>query len=171
MQIIKRNGSKIDFNPNKILMRIKKQSEGLKVNADEVFIKVTQGIADDMTTNELDDLISVVSESLAMNHPDYSKLAANIAITKLHKETEDSFMKATKKLYNAGLLNDFYYNRVKENIEMIESTIDYKRDFNFDYFGWSSLKDIYLLKLKDGTIVERPQQMYVRVALMVTNTP
>ena len=110
MQVIKRNGSKIDFNPNKILMRIKKQSEGLKVNADEVFIKVTQGIADNMTTNELDDLISVVSESLAMNHPDYSKLAANIAITKLHKETEDSFMKATKKLYNAGLLNDFYYN-------------------------------------------------------------
>jgi hypothetical protein len=56
MQVIKRNGNKIDFNPNKILTRIKKQSEGLKVNADDVFIKVTQGIADDMTTNELDDL-------------------------------------------------------------------------------------------------------------------
>jgi ribonucleoside-diphosphate reductase alpha chain len=171
MQVIKRNGNKIDFNPNKILMRIKKQSEGLKVNADEVFIKVTQGIADDMTTNQIDDLISVVAESLAMNHPDYSKLAANIAITKLHKETEDSFMKATKKLFNSGLLNQFYYNKVKENIELIESVVDYKKDFHFDYFGWSSLKDIYLLKLKDGTIVERPQQMYIRVALMVTNTP
>jgi len=171
MKITKRNGSKIDFNPNKILTRIKKQSEGLKVNADEVFIKVTQGIADEMTTNELDDLISVVSESLAMNHPDYSKLAANISISKLHKETEDSFMKATKKLYNAGLLNNFYYNKVKENIELIESVINYKRDFHFDYFGWSSLKNIYLLKLKDGVIIERPQHMYVRVALMVTNTP
>jgi len=168
MQVIKRNGNKIDFNPNKILTRIKKQSEGLKVNADEVFIKVTQGIADDMTTNELDDLISVVSESLAMNHPDYSKLAANISITKLHKETDDSFMKAIKKMYNLGLLNDVYFNKVKENIELIESTIDYSRDFNFDYFGWCSLKDIYLLKTKDGVIVERPQQMYVRVALMVT---
>jgi hypothetical protein len=29
-------------------------------------------------------------------------------------------MKATKKQYNAGLLNDFYYNKVKENIELIE---------------------------------------------------
>ena len=171
MQVIKRNGNKIDFNPNKILTRIKKQSEGLKVNADEVFIKVTQGIADDMTTNELDDLISVVAESLAMNHPDYSKLAANIAISKLHKETEDSFMKAIKKMYNAGLLNDAYFNKAKENIELIESVIDYSRDFNFDYFGWCSLKDIYLLKLKTGMIVERPQQLYVRVALMVTNTP
>ena len=171
MQVIKRNGSKIDFNPNKILMRIKKQSEGLKVNADEVFIKVTQGIADDMTTNELDDLISVVAESLAMNHPDYSKLAANISITKLHKETEDSFMKGAKRMYNAGLLNDVYYNKIKENIDLIESTIDYKRDFHFDYFGWCSLKDIYLLKSSEGTILERPQQMYVRVALMTTSTP
>jgi transcriptional regulator NrdR family protein len=113
MQVIKRNGNKIDFNPSRILTRIKKQSEGLKVNADEVFIKVTQGLADNMTTNQLDDLISVVSESLAMNHPDYSKLAANIAISKLHKETEDNFMKATKKMYNGGLLNDKYYEDVQ----------------------------------------------------------
>lgn len=170
MQVIKRNGSKIDFNPNKILTRIKKQAEGLKINADEVFLKVTQGIADNMTTDEVDDLISVVSESLAMNHPDYSKLAANISISKLHKETEDSFMKATKRLYNAGLLNDFYYNKVKENIDLIESVIDYKRDYRFDYFGWCSLKDIYLLKIGDE-ITERPQHLYVRVALMLTNNP
>jgi len=169
MQVIKRNGVKIDFNPNKILTRIKKQSEGLKVNADNVFIKVTQGLADNMTTNQLDDLISVIAESLAMNHPDYSKLAANIAISKLHKETEDSFIKAAKKMYNNGLLSDTYYNKVKENIDLIESTIDYKRDYNFDYFGWCSLKDIYLLKNSDGAILERPQQLYVRVALMLTN--
>lgn len=169
MQVIKRNGQKIDFNPNKILLRIKKQSDGLKVNPDELFLKVTQGIADNMTTNEVDDLISIVAESLSMNHPDYSTLAAKISISKLHKETEDNFMKATKKQYNAGLLNDTYYNKVKENIELIESVIDYKRDFNFDYFGWCSLKDIYLLKTKDGQLVERPQQLYVRVALMITN--
>lgn len=171
MQVIKRNGNKIDFNPSRILTRIKKQSEGLKVNADEVFIKVTQGLADNMTTNELDDLISIVAESLAMNHPDYSKLAANIAISKLHKETEDNFMKATKKMYNGGLLSENYYNKVKENIELIESVIDYSRDFHFDYFGWCSLKDIYLLKLSNGTLVERPQHMYVRVALMTTSNP
>jgi ribonucleoside-diphosphate reductase alpha chain len=168
MQVIKRNGNKIDFNPSRILTRIKKQAEGLKVNADEVFIKVTQGLADNMTTNQLDDLISVVSESLAMNHPDYSKLAANIAISKLHKETEDSFIKATKKMYNNGLLSEVYYNKVKENIDLIESIIDYSRDHNFDYFGWCSLKDIYLLKTSEGMVIERPQHMYVRVALMVT---
>jgi ribonucleoside-diphosphate reductase alpha chain len=170
MQVIKRNGNKIDFNPNKILERIKKQSQNLKVNPDELFIKVTQGIADNMTTNELDDLISIVAESLAMNHPDYSKLAANIAISKLHKETEDSFMKAAKKLYKAEVINEAYYTKVKDNIDLIESVVDYSRDYQFDYFGWCSLKDIYLLKIKDE-IAERPQQMYIRVALMLTNNP
>lgn len=168
MQITKRNGQKIDFNPNKILLRIKKQSDGLQVNPDELFLKVTQGIADNMTTSEIDDLISIVSESLAMNHPDYSKLAANIGISKLHKETEDSFMKATKKQYNAGLLNEPYFNKVKEKISLIESVIDYSRDYQFDYFGWCSLKDIYLLKIGD-VIAERPQQLYIRVALSITN--
>jgi ribonucleoside-diphosphate reductase alpha chain len=167
MKIIKRNGSKIDFTPNKILARIKKQSEGLKVNVDDVFVRVIQGLADNMKTIEIDDLISIVAESLAMNHPDYSKLAANIQISKLHKDTEDSFIKMTKVLYNANLLNENYYLKVKEHIKEIESIIKYERDYMFDYFGWCSLKDIYLLKVNDK-IVERPQQMYIRVSLMLT---
>ena len=52
---------------------------------------------------------------------------------------------------------------------MIESVINYDKDYQFDYFGWCSLKDIYLLKLPNGSVIERPQHMYVRVALMVTN--
>jgi hypothetical protein len=41
MQVIKKeNGQKIDFNPNNINKN--KQSSGLKVNPDEVFLKVTQ---------------------------------------------------------------------------------------------------------------------------------
>jgi ribonucleoside-diphosphate reductase alpha chain len=170
MQIVKRNGLEIDFKPEKILTRIKKQSIGLKVSADDVFLKVTQGIADKMTTSQVDELIMVQAETLSLYHPDYSKLAANIAISKLHKETEDNFMKATKKLYKAGVLSDKYYEKVKDNIDLIESVIDYKKDFNFDFFGWSSLKDIYLLKI-GSEVSERPQQLYVRVALMLTNTP
>jgi hypothetical protein len=55
-------------------------------------------------------------------------------------------MKATKKLYNAGLLSDVYFNKVKENYEFIETVIDYSRDFNFDYFGWCSLKIFIYLR-------------------------
>ena len=103
-----------------------------------------------------------------MSHPDYSKLAANIAVSKLHKETTSSFSKSIKNMYELGLINDSYLNKFKNNIDLINEVVDYERDYNFDYFGWCSLRDIYLLKDSEGNIMERPQQMYTRVALMTT---
>lgn len=169
MEIVKRNGSTMEFNPSKILTRIKKQSEGLKVNPDELFIKVTQGIGDGITTSQIDDLIAITADSLSHKHPDYSKLAANIFISRLHKETEENYFKLIKRLKNNGIVNESLYNKVKENFEVIQKTIDYSRDYMFDYFACSRLKEIYLLKERDE-IVERPQHMYMRVALTVTET-
>lgn len=169
MDIIKKNGVKMEFNPSKILTRIKKQSEGLKVNPDELFIKVTQGIGDGITTSQIDDLIAITADSLSYKHIDYSRLAANIFISRLHKETEENYLKLIKKLKNNGIVNEFLYNKVKENAEVIQNAIDYRRDYNFDYFACSRLKEIYLLKERDE-IVERPQHMYMRVALTVSET-
>ncbi len=168
MQIIKRNGVKVDFNPSKIHQRIKKQADGLKVNIDE-FIKVTAGIANEMTTKQLDDLIAVTSEALTWLHPDYSKLAARICISRHHKETEESFIKLTKKLYDLGILDESYYNIIKDNRDIIQKALNYDRDYELDYLGWSRLKQIYLIK--DGDIVvERPQHMYMRIALWTNYT-
>ena len=169
MDIIKKNGVKMEFNPSKILTRIKKQSEGLKVNPDELFIKVTQGIGDGITTSQIDDLIAITADSLSYKHIDYSRLAANIFISRLHKETEENYLKLIKKLKNNGIVNEVLYNKVKENAEVIQNAIDYRRDYNFDYFACSRLKEIYLLKERDE-IVERPQHMYMRVALTVSET-
>jgi len=169
MEIVKRNGTKMEFNPSKILTRIKKQAEGLKVNPDELFIKVTQGIGDGITTKQIDDLIAITSDSLSHKHPDYSKLAANIFISRLHKETEENYLKLIKRLKNSGIANESLYLKVKENFDVIQKAIDYSRDYNFDYFACSRLKEIYLLKERDE-IVERPQHMYMRIALTVTET-
>ena len=169
MKIIKRNGIQVDFNPSKIHNRIKKQSEGLQVNSDEIFIKVTSGIADEMSTKQLDDLIAITSESMCYLHPDYSKLAGNICISRHHKETEDSYMKLIKRLYELGIIDDRFYEIVKENRDLIQKELNYDRDYIFDYFGWNRLKEIYLIK--DGnTVIERPQHMYMRVALNTTQS-
>ena len=47
-----------------------------------------------------------------------------------------------------------------------ESTIDYNRDFNFDYFGFKTLEKSYLQKINENTI-ERTQDMIMRVALSI----
>ena len=45
--------------------------------------------------------------------------------------------------------------------------IDYSRDFMFEYFGFKTLENGYMLKRRDGRIWERPQHMWMRVAIQL----
>ncbi|XP_023156866.1 ribonucleoside-diphosphate reductase large subunit-like [Zea mays] len=51
-----------------------------------------------------------------------------------------------------------------KNAARLDSEIIYDRDFDYDYFGFKTLERSYLLKL-DGKVVERLQQMLMRVSL------
>lgn len=64
----------------------------------------------------------------------------------------------------APLLADDVFEYIKNNAEYLESIIDYKNDFNYDYFGFKTLEKSYLVKL-NGVVVERPQHMLLRVAV------
>jgi ribonucleoside-diphosphate reductase alpha chain len=48
-----------------------------------------------------------------------------------------------------------------------EKIIDYSRDFMFDYFGFKTLEKGYLLRRKSGLVWERPQHMWMRVAIQL----
>jgi ribonucleoside-diphosphate reductase alpha chain len=96
-------------------------------------------------------------------HPDYSILAARIAVSNLHKQTKDSFVEVISDLRNyvdgngrqAPLISEEVYEIVIANKEVLEKAIDYKRDLNYDYFGFKTLEKSYLLKLHNK-IAERP---------------
>ena len=104
-----------------------------------------RGLYDNITTIEIDNYLAETSASLTVEHPDYSYLAARIKSNALHKETP-GFLIANRLLYEDGLLNDDYYNKVKANSKIIESVIDYDRDYHFDYFALTTLIRAYLLK-------------------------
>lgn len=176
MRVIKRNGTDEIVKFDKISSRIKKQTYDLDrdyVDAMEVSKKVISGLYDGVTSKELDKLAAETAASLTRIHPDYSILAARIAITSLKKETCKSFKETIENLYNyinkktgenAGLISDTVYDVVMNNSDKIESMIVHDRDFNFDYFGFKTLQKSYLLKI-DGQIAETPQHLYMRVAL------
>jgi ribonucleoside-diphosphate reductase alpha chain len=176
MRVIKRNGTDEIVKFDKISSRIKKQTYDLDrdyVDAMEVSKKVISGLYDGVTSKELDKLAAETAASLTRIHPDYSMLAARIAITSLKKETCKSFKETIENLYNyinkktgenAGLISDRVYDVVMNNSDKIESMIVHDRDFNFDYFGFKTLQKSYLLKI-DGEIAETPQHLYMRVAL------
>jgi ribonucleoside-diphosphate reductase alpha chain len=177
IKVVKRNGKKEPVMLDKILDRITQQTYGLDklIIPFEVAQKVIEGIMPDIKTQVLDQLAMETAASLATKHPDYSILAARLAITNLHKETKKSFSETVTDLYkyidpktgkHSPIVSESFHNIVKKHADEIDSAIVHSRDHNFDYFGFKTLEKSYLLKL-DGKVAERPQYMYMRTALQV----
>ena len=176
MFVLKRNGKRESVKFDKITARIEKLCYGLErrfVNSIDVAKKVIEGLYDGVTTTELDNLAAETAASLTVKHPDYALLASRIAVSNLHKNTTKSFSHTMKLLYQCTdsktgkylpLIADDVWNIINDNAELLDSTIIYDRDYGFDYFGFKTLEKSYLLKL-DGKVVERPQHMYMRVAI------
>ena len=176
MKVKKRNGELEEMRYDKITKRISALCGDLNmeyVDPTYITLKVTQGIYDGISTIELDRLAAETAASMTTTHPDYAKLAGRIAVSNLHKSTPRKFSQCIKELYSfiepktgkeSTLISDEVYEFVMENKEVIDGAIDMNRDLDFDYFGFKTLERSYLLKI-GNRIVERPQYMYMRVAV------
>ena len=175
MYVVKRDGRKEAVKFDKITARIVKMCYGLDplVSPEAVAMKVIEGIYDGVTTTVLDNLAAEVAAAKTIDHPDYALLASRIAVSNLHKETKKTFSEVIDDMHhyidpktgqNASLIADDVYDIIVENRDLLDSSIIYDRDFRYDYFGFKTLTRSYLMKL-NGIIVERPQQMLMRVAV------
>ena len=177
MYVIKRSGKKEKISFDKILQRIKclgKDANLKNIIYAQLAIKVIDQLHDDIKTTKIDELSAEQCAAMSSRHPDYSKLGSAIIISNLQKNTNDCFYETIKKLYefkdinnkNYRLIHDDIMKLVEENREYLNSIIDYKRDFLFDYFGFKTLERAYLMKC-NNVIVERPQHMWLRVSITI----
>jgi ribonucleoside-diphosphate reductase alpha subunit len=165
--VIKRNGTREPVSFDQVLKRIQGLADGLEhVNPDLVAQKVCSQISDGIKTSELD---TFAAETCAMmqarHHPNYGKLAARIVIDNHQKNTPATLADSAFVLFDEDIVHEDYH-RVALNPKF-ETMIDYKRDFMFDYFGFKTLENGYLLRRRDGRIWERPQHMWMRVAIQL----
>ena len=167
MYVIKRNGDRVPVSFDAILQRVRKLSDGLDhVNPDLVAQKVCNQLQDGMATSKLDEFAAETCAMMqARYHPNYGKLAARIVIDNHHKNTPARLIDSAQVLFDEGVIAESYYC-VAQNLEF-EKIIDYSRDFMFDYFGFKTLEKGYLLRRKDGRVWERPQHMWMRVAIQL----
>ena len=180
MKVKKRDGSFEEMRYDKITKRISALCHDLNmeyIDPTYITLKVTQGIYDGISTIELDILAAETAASMTTTHPDYAKLAGRISVSNLHRTTPKKFSQCIKELYSfvepktgkeSSLISDSLYEFVMSNKEVIDNAIDIDRDLDFDYFGFKTLERSYLLKIGDR-IVERPQYMYMRVAMGICN--
>jgi ribonucleoside-diphosphate reductase alpha chain len=176
MKVKKRDGSLEEMRYDKITKRISVLCHDLNmeyIDPTYVTLKVTQGIYDNISTTELDVLAAETAASMVTTHPDYAKLSGRLAVSNLHKTTPKKFSQSIKELYSfiepktnkeSSLIDEKIYNFVITNKEALDGAIHQERDLDFDYFGIKTLERSYLMKI-GGRIVERPQYLYMRVAV------
>jgi ribonucleoside-diphosphate reductase alpha chain len=167
MYVTKRNGSRVPVSFNEVLTRIQRLADGLAhVNPDLVAQKVCNQIQDGIKTSELDEFAAETCAMMqARYHPNYGKLAARLVIDNHQKNTPSRLVEVAQSLFAEGVVNESYYC-VAQDLEF-ETMIDYSRDFMFDYFGYKTLEKGYLLRRRDGRVWERPQHMWMRVAIQL----
>jgi ribonucleoside-diphosphate reductase alpha chain len=165
MKVLKRSGATEDVRLDKLTFRVKSLSEGLKVDPVSVAQKTAMYLKDGITTREIDRLLAETAAGQTTEHPDYSRVAGRIIASSVQKET-GSFYEAMKAMYKAGMLSESFITLVRLHGKKLEQMIDYERDFNFDYFGIVTLADKYLTQV-DDQVVERPQHLFMRVALSI----
>lgn len=177
MKVQKRNGTLENVSFDKILRRIFKLADPssdephlrpiwTNIDCCKIAQQVIQSVHDNIKTTELDTLAAETAISYSTTHPDYAALAARIEISNLQKSTDANFGSVLDKMYREGLVNDHVMNMYNQHSVKIEDSIDYTRDFLFDYFAIRTLTRSYLTKI-DEKIVERPQHMWMRVAIAI----
>jgi len=164
MKIIKRNGEKVEFNPNKILTRVKRASKGLNVDFTEVAIEMQSLIYDGIPTRDVDLNLSNISASKIAKHPDYSFLASNLIISRLHKELNIGSVESWL------LRVDEYINEdVKTKALKWVNEIDYPYDYSYDFIGISTFVTSLAIT-KEKVVLETPIEMVMRNNLMLAET-
>jgi len=192
MHVLKRNGDREIVAFDKILARLKKlgKEAGItSVNYTTLVIKIIDQLYDDIPTTKIDELTAQQCAMMAVQHPDYGTLASYIIISNAHKNIQGGFYEAMRQLYeyrdshgkHVPIISQQLWDFLHEIIDMprngsvagpgpylvheaLQQMIQHQRDYFIDYFGFKTLERAYLMRC-NGVIVERPQHMWMRVAL------
>ena len=169
--VIKRDGRKEALDVNEIFNRINDASRDLKnINPHSLTNEILVGLRDGIPTKDIDEYAADIAYSKVLENTEFDTLASIIVISNHQRNIKDSFSALMNRLCVEDRIIDPEYNKfIQENAKVLDETIDYNRDFLFNYFGFKTLLVRYLLKNRRGEVVERPQHMMMRVAVCVSD--
>ena len=174
MYVLKRNGSQEPMLFDKIRVRIRELSQSLDVDPALIIKDVISGLISGITTSEIDTLTCEAAYARSTHSPDYDTLAGRIYVSNLHKSTAGGYKdlidvlqaNTTSEDEPLPLLDPEMVKFALKYVKEIDSAMNYSRDYDLTYFALKTLEKSYLLKnSKTKQIYERPQQMYMRMAV------
>ena len=180
MYVTKRNGNKEPVQFDKITTRISKLTLDLGDSVDPVIVtqKTVASIFSGITTTELDNQAALICMNMITENPGYGILGGRIAVSNHQKNTPENFSEAVRILSEnidiqgnrSPLVSEELIKLSEKYKDEIQGMIDFNRDYDIDFFGFKTLERSYLLRIninggKDRKIIERPQHLFMRVAL------
>ncbi len=138
------------------------------VNTMEIIDTMSRNIVDRITTTELDMFAADVCAIKSTTEPEYDKMASRIAVSNIYKNTEPTFSRMINLVRNN--VDTEILAIIDANTECINNMIVSERDMLFSYYGLKCLQETYLLRNAHKEIIERPQYMWLRVALQIHKT-
>ncbi|MBC7544461.1 MAG: ribonucleoside-diphosphate reductase subunit alpha [Candidatus Sericytochromatia bacterium] len=174
MQVIKRDGTREAVKFEKILNAVSRACDGLQgVESVEVAKQTISGLNEGTTTRELDERSIATAVMLMTEEPNYSKVASRLLSTFIHEEVglDAAFVEYLHQGVDLGLIDPAVVTLAETGLTDLIGAIDHKRDQLFEYFGLKTVYDRYLLRHPiSRRVIERPQWMFMRVALGLSET-
>lgn len=181
MYVTKRTGQLEEIAFDKIQNRIKKLGQEpeplMHINYQQLVMKIIDQLYSKIPTTKIDELVAEQCASMSTLNNDYGVLAGRIVISNHQKNTEASFSKVMDELFHFTdvhnrhnpLVSEEFHQFVQANATALDAMVDYNRDYLIDYFGFKTLERSYLYR-KDKKVIERPQHMWLRVAVGLHGT-
>jgi ribonucleoside-diphosphate reductase alpha chain len=181
IQVVKRDGTREEFDANKINLALVKASEGLPDQISKVVQVATElqlTLFDGITSEQLDEAVIHTALQNVKDDPDFDTIAARLLLKNIYKNIlgdydndselkklhERAFPKYLAKGIKDGLL-DARMSSDTFDMKRIVSALDPTRDHLARYLGVVTGKNRYSLRAADGSSLETPQFTAMRIAM------
>ena len=178
--IIKRDGTKVPFNKNKLEKVVLWATEN-EILRDELIndteIKLHKEIK---ITDMYQQLIITAVNKISMLQPQWENIAAKLQLLAYYKETynikdtfnikEQSIYPKLKEVFKKGMEYKLYDKDTiaklsDEDLDRLDAAIDHNRDFLFNYKALVTMFEKYCINYTKTKTLELPQHAYMRVAI------
>ena len=176
INIIKTNGNIEPYNAEKINEKVAYACEGLSgVSVSDVVMNASIRISNNTKSLDIQKaLIQSANELVSEETPNYEIVAGRLLNQKLRKEVYNSY-EPTKSFYEyiVERVKKGYYDKIlldkytKEELDFYGSKIKYKQDETLSYISVNQFYTKYLIKNKQGKVIETPQESYMILNLCV----
>ena len=187
MKVIKRDGSLEELDISKIRKQTEEACTELKgVTSEELELELSKIMKDGIKSEDIQNaLIQIAMNKTAIDKPNWSFVAARLALFDLYHKIKHKYNKAvsgnvyeivdlrdclkyTKEL-DKTKYSDKEFGEMGFDLDKLQNEIlkHYKNDYNFTIYGLNLLVGRYLIKDENNEAIELPQHMFMHIAMML----